>query len=263
MSYTDNAVEQVLHLSLEGAEVAIRITGEAAKALANLLCAVLRDQRESRGKASLTSMLRSGKELKIFAVKDEELLSFVRHAKQYGIHYCVLKDKEAQDGITDLMIHAEDAARVNRILERYHFSCAELAGVAPDAREPVATTSLPASPEAVPAPEKPEVRDRVAEIPEPEVPRQSRPETQENDFVRILARGMEREGNPTEARTVSLSAHSFGRSDSVATRIRASSDRRPSVRRELAEIQLTRKRRKRDRASRQKEKQTRQKEKQR
>ena len=119
MSYSGDAAEQVVRMSLEGAEVAARITGQGAKQVALLLYAVLKDQKKTKGKARLTSMLRTGKELKVFAVEDKDLVKFSRAAKQYGVLYCVLKDRDAKDGLTDVMVRAEDASKVNRIFERF------------------------------------------------------------------------------------------------------------------------------------------------
>ena len=83
MSYSGDAAEQVVRMSLEGAEVAARITGQGAKEIALLLYAVLKDQKKTKGKTRLTNMLKSGKELKVFAVKDEDLVKFCKEAKRY------------------------------------------------------------------------------------------------------------------------------------------------------------------------------------
>lgn len=74
-------------------------------------------------------MLRSGKELKVFAVKDGDLQKFCQEAKKYGVLYCVLKDKNASDGITDIMVRAEDAAKVNRIFTRFGLATVDLASL--------------------------------------------------------------------------------------------------------------------------------------
>ena len=103
MSYSGDAAEQVVRMTLEGTEVAAKITGAGAKQLALLLYAVLRDQKKTKGKIRLTNMLRSGKELKVFAIQDGDLQRFCSEAKKYGVLYCVLKDKSATDGITDIM----------------------------------------------------------------------------------------------------------------------------------------------------------------
>ena len=55
--YTD-APDQVLRLSLEGAEFALKISGAAAKNIAAALYAVLKDQKRTKGKARITTMLR-------------------------------------------------------------------------------------------------------------------------------------------------------------------------------------------------------------
>ncbi len=110
MSYSSGeAAEQVVRMTLNGVEVAAKISGKAAERLAVLLYAVLKDQKKTRGKTRLNSMLRSGKELKVFAIGDRDLEKFCREAKKYGILYCVLKDKTANDGHTDVFVRAEDA----------------------------------------------------------------------------------------------------------------------------------------------------------
>ena len=129
MSYSGEAADQVVRLSLNGVEVAAKLSGSAAKQLAIMIYAILKDQKKTKGKIRLTNMLRSGKELKVFAVKDGDLQKFCEEAKKYGVLYCVLKDKNATDGITDIMVRAEDAAKVNRILTRFGLATADLASL--------------------------------------------------------------------------------------------------------------------------------------
>ena len=129
MNYSGEAAEQVVRMSLNGVEVAAKISGKAAERLAVLLYAVLRDQKKTRGKIRLTNMLKSGKELKVFAVKDGELQKFCEEAKKYGVLYCVLKDNKADDGLTDIMVRAEDASKINRIFERFNLATVDMASV--------------------------------------------------------------------------------------------------------------------------------------
>lgn len=127
MSYSSGeAAEQVVRMTLNGVEVAAKISGKAAERLAVLLYAVLKDQKKTRGKTRLNSMLRSGKELKVFAIGDRDLEKFCREAKKYGILYCVLKDKTANDGLTDVFVRAEDASKINRIFERFGIATADI-----------------------------------------------------------------------------------------------------------------------------------------
>ena len=70
MNNGGDAAEQIVRLSLEGFEVAVRLTGSAAKNIAILLASVLKQEisqsNKTRGKARLTNMIKSGKELKVF-----------------------------------------------------------------------------------------------------------------------------------------------------------------------------------------------------
>ena len=117
MSYSSGeAAEQVVRMTLNGVEVAAKISGKAAERLAVLLYAVLKDQKKTRGKTRLNSMLRSGKELKVFAIGDRDLEKFCREAKKYGILYCVLKDKTANDGHTDVFVPQRTPARSTAFL---------------------------------------------------------------------------------------------------------------------------------------------------
>ena len=127
MSYSSGeAAEQVVRMTLNGVEVAAKISGKAAERLAVLLYAVLKDQKKTRGKTRLNSMLRSGKELKVFAIGDRDLEKFCREAKKYGILYCILKDKTANDGHTDVFVRAEDASKINRIFDRFGIATADM-----------------------------------------------------------------------------------------------------------------------------------------
>lgn len=116
-----DAAEQVVRLSLEGMEVAVRLSGTGAKNLAVLLATVLKEEQKTKGKARLTNMIKSGKELKVFSLKNQDLKKFSEEAKRYGVLYCVLKDKGNKDPntVVDVIARAEDAPKIQRIMERF------------------------------------------------------------------------------------------------------------------------------------------------
>ena len=117
-------------MSLEGVEVAARITGAGAKQIAVLLYAILKEQKKTKGKSRLSSMLRSGKELKVFTVKNSDLKKFSREAKRYGILYCALRSiNKNPDGLVDIMVRTEDASKINRIVERFNFATVDVAAI--------------------------------------------------------------------------------------------------------------------------------------
>ncbi|MBR6404785.1 MAG: PcfB family protein [Lachnospiraceae bacterium] len=110
MSYGSEAADQVVRMTLSGVEVAARITGKAAERLAALIYSIIKDNRRTRGKGRLNNMLKSGKELAIFTIKDRVMVKFAKEAKRYGILYCVLKDRKANDGVTDIMVREREKA---------------------------------------------------------------------------------------------------------------------------------------------------------
>ena len=57
MNYSGEAAEQVVRMSLNGVEVAAKISGKAAERLAVLLYAVLREQKKTRGKMEENDIL--------------------------------------------------------------------------------------------------------------------------------------------------------------------------------------------------------------
>ena len=130
MNTSGEAADQVVRMSLEVGEAALKISGEGAKQLAVLLYAVLQDQSNSRGKTKgrtrLESLVRTGKPLKVFSVKESDLKKFAKEAKRYGILYCAIRNpKENTDGMVDIMVKEEDAPRINRIIERFKLSAVE------------------------------------------------------------------------------------------------------------------------------------------
>ena len=85
MYNSGDAAEQVVRMSLEGAEFALKITGSAAKNLAAALYTVLKDQKKTKGKARIEAMLREKRPLKVYTIKKEDCPEFAKQAKGYGI----------------------------------------------------------------------------------------------------------------------------------------------------------------------------------
>ena len=142
MSYSGDAAEQVVKMSLEGVEVAARITGIAAKEIAILLIAALKNKSKTvktKGKERLGAMLKSGKALEIFSIRDGDLEKFSKAAKQYGIVYCVLRqEKNSPDGLCDVMVKADDAPKISRIIERYDLTTIDRAQIESDIEQEMA-----------------------------------------------------------------------------------------------------------------------------
>ena len=137
MNTGGEAAEQIVRMSLEGFEVAARITGAGAKNIAILLYSILKEEQKTKGKARLTNMLRSGKELKVFTVKSGDLKKFTQEAKKYGVLYCVLADRGNKDpnAEVDVIARAEDASKISRIVERFSLASVDTASIVTEAEK--------------------------------------------------------------------------------------------------------------------------------
>ena len=140
MNTSGDAAEQVVRLSVEGFEVAAKLTGSAAKNIAVLLIAALKEEGKTKGKARLTNMIRSGKELKVFSIPQRDLKKFTEHAKKYGVLYTVLRNKFSKDGDApvDIIARADDASKIQRIVDRFEIGKVDKAQIVADAQKNVA-----------------------------------------------------------------------------------------------------------------------------
>ena len=123
MNTSGEAADQVVRMSMEVGEAALKISGAGAKQLAVLLYAILKEQKKTKGRARLETLVRSGKPLTVFSVREGDLKKFVQEAKRYGILYCAVRSpRGSKDGMADVMVKEEDAPRINRIVERFQFA---------------------------------------------------------------------------------------------------------------------------------------------
>lgn len=170
MYNSGDAAEQVVRMSLEGAEVALKITGAAAKNLAAALYTVLKDQKKTKGKARIETMLREKRPLKVYTIKKEDCPEFARQAKGYGILYAPIPVRKEDDTI-DILVFQDDAARANRIVEKFKLTVVDTASIKEDIEKSREERGgEPAAPEKA-APEKSEedlLIDELMEKPTPE-----------------------------------------------------------------------------------------------
>ena len=106
MNNSGDAAEQVVRITIDGIEVAAKITGAAVKNIAAMLYTVYKNRDtskvSSKGREKLNSMLKSGRPLEVFTVSREHFRTFAQQAKSYGVSYCAMKNKGDKDGGTAL-----------------------------------------------------------------------------------------------------------------------------------------------------------------
>ena len=230
MNYAGDAAEQIVRMSLEGTEFALRITGAAAKNIAAMLYAVLKEQKKTKGKARVESMLREKRPTTIYKVKKEDCPEFAKQAKRYGVKYAPIPVRK-DDNTVDIMVFEDDAARVNRIVEKFDLVAENTASIKDEIAKSKQTRGSEQAPPEQAAPEKSEedkLVDEMLEKPaQKEKSQQKRPSAENADSFPKAA-----ENSPPSAPTSGNK-----RKSAEGT----SEPPKKSVREELREIQAARK----------------------
>ena len=121
MSQQGEAAEQIVNMAtnvtVKGVECVTNLAGKGAMSLATFLIATLKDQKKTQGRARMRAF--HGKPTKVFVIKAKDMNLFAEEAKKYGILYAAVINKKQPDGLVDVVVNAADAAKVNRIAERF------------------------------------------------------------------------------------------------------------------------------------------------
>ena len=128
MSQQGEAAEQIVNMAtnvtVKGVECVTNLAGKGALSLATFLIATLKDQKKTQGKARMRAF--HGKPTKVFVIKAKDMKLFAEEAKKYGVLYAAVFNKKQKDGLVDVVVNAADAAKVNRIAERFALSTVDV-----------------------------------------------------------------------------------------------------------------------------------------
>lgn len=128
MSTGSDAADQIVRESIQITESAVKLAGLGAKNLAAMLLALSKELHKTKGKTNLSALLAEGRPLKVVRLKKDDLKTFGCECKQYGALYTAIQDKKAADGMCDVLIRADDVAKINRIMERMGYVAPEKDG---------------------------------------------------------------------------------------------------------------------------------------
>ena len=134
MAIENETADQVVRMVLQGSEVVLRLSGEAGMRIAQMIYAALKGDHTTKGKATLWEFLKSGKEQKLFRIPDEYLKAFTTASKKFGFPFVILKDKSNKDGLTDILVYASDAAKVDRVIENFNLLVKKVEVVKPEVK---------------------------------------------------------------------------------------------------------------------------------
>ena len=117
MAVENETADQVVRMVLQGSEVVLKLSGEAALKVASMIYNALKGDLTTKGRATLWEFMKSGKEQKMFSIPDTHLKAFTMASKKYGFPFVVLKDKTSKDGFTSILAYASDAPKVDRVMD--------------------------------------------------------------------------------------------------------------------------------------------------
>lgn len=226
MNTSAEAADQIVKMSLNGVETALKISGKGAEEIAKLLYAMIKDihneSKKSKGQIRLTNLLKSGKKLDIYQIPDINLKKFCTEAKKYGILYTVLKDRNRKDGLTEVMVKSEDKHKLDYIIDKLE--------MAPFDTEVIRDDAMQQMEKEVPERTAPEKDKEDAFLDELMAkPNPTKEEGQTKNPAEARSQNRSRRSVPTSAKGTELSRDTTKEERSVT-------ERKPSVRKELEEI---------------------------
>lgn len=237
MNTSGEAADQVVRISLEVGEAALKISGTGAKHLAVMLYAVLKEKKKTKGRVRLETLVKSGRPLTVFSVKESDLKQFVQEAKRYGVLYCAVRNpRGSSDGLIDVIVKEEDAPRINRIVDRFQFaSVTEAAKIKTEIERTRAEKA------------KAGKSEKQEKKPEKDYPQKSKEDQLMDELFGEPVKKEGKEQNPSLAKTTKsrLSEPTSKKQEKTAEGtsklFTPEKPEKPSVRKELREIQNARK----------------------
>lgn len=147
MDVSGDVADLMVKESIQLTEASIKLLAAGSKNLAALLWALAKDNKKLLGKSSMGRLLRIGKELKVFHIKEDDLTDFRLYAKK-NVLFATVKDVRRTDGMIDLISNVDYVSQIN------HFLLSR--GYPAPAREQEDNTPKKAVPRAQPATSSPE-----------------------------------------------------------------------------------------------------------
>ena len=127
-----DAADEMVRMVLNGTEVAIKLTGSAAKNLAALLVAWSKNEKKVYGKTTMMKLLKSGEPLQVLSMTKEQYSKFKGMAKK-KVLYAPFLNKKRGDNKLDVVISEKSLPMVNHILKKIGYG--EVAKAQPEVEE--------------------------------------------------------------------------------------------------------------------------------
>lgn len=115
MDVSGDVADLMVKEGIQLTEESIKLLAAGSKNLTAFILALARDEKKLVGKTNMARLLREGKELKVFHIKESDLPDF-RAFSRKNVLFAVVKDKRRGDGFVDLVSNIDFASQVNHFL---------------------------------------------------------------------------------------------------------------------------------------------------
>ncbi len=227
MSQSGEAAEQIVNAAtnatIKGVECVSNLAGKGAMSLATFLLAVIKEEKKTKGKARMRVF--NGKPTKVFVIKKKDMETFAEEAKKYGVLYAAVYSKKQKDGLVDVVVNAADAAKVNRIAERFALSTVDVEKI----REEIQKSREER--------EKKREQEQADEKKEPTVPdTEAKPESQEEAILQFHYPKGEVDEEPNPTKQGATSPRPYAPIFAGQSRKKPEADDRPSVKEQIRKM---------------------------
>lgn len=137
MDVSGDVADLMVKESIQLTEASIKLLAGGSRDLTAFLLALARDNKKLVGKTGMNRLLREGKELKVFQLRESDLAEFAKYAKN-NVLFAVIKDQRRTDGLVDLVTNTDFVGQVNLFMERRGYGIPGIADKTPKKADPLA-----------------------------------------------------------------------------------------------------------------------------
>lgn len=124
MDVSGEVADLLVKEGIQITEESIKLLAAGSKNLAAFLWALAKDNKKLSGKTNMARLLREGKKLEVFHIKEDDLKEFRAYAKK-GVLFAAVKDRRREDGMVDLITNVDYMSQVNLFLQRRGYDVPE------------------------------------------------------------------------------------------------------------------------------------------
>ncbi len=117
MDVSGDVADLMVKESIQLTEASIKLLAGGSRDLTAFLLALARDNKKLVGKTGMNRLLREGKELKVFQLRESDLVEFAKYAKN-NVLFAVIKNQRCTEGLVDLVTNTDFVSQVNLFMER-------------------------------------------------------------------------------------------------------------------------------------------------